>query len=114
MLISSKIDSSEVGETLSNHDLSDTQSIGVEWSDNGCVGIGVLDSFSTDSWVNQRHDTTESSRGWESGVRADGWNADNKRVEVLLSGDETTSSSNSTITSTEFCNDVVGLSEFCG
>jgi hypothetical protein len=112
LLISSNIDSSEVGETLGNHDLGNTQPIGVEWSDNGGVGVGVLNSFSADSWVDQRYDTTESGRGWESGIRADRWNADNERVEVLLSGDEAASSSDSTITSAKFGNNVIGLCEF--
>jgi hypothetical protein len=67
--------------------------------------------LSTDSWVDERNDTSKGSRGWESGVAADRRNANNERVEVLLGGNETTSSSDGSIAGSELGDNAIGLSE---
>lgn len=91
--------------------MSNTQAIGIERSGDGSLRVGVLDVLSSNSRINQRNDTTESGGGRESRIRTDRWDADNKWVEVLLSGDKATSGCNSSITGSQFCNDIVGLGE---
>jgi hypothetical protein len=96
---------------MSNHNLSHAQAISGERSDLGAVRVGVLNVFANDSGVDERHDTTESGSGGESGVGADGWDADDEGVEVLLSGNEATSCGDSSITGSELGDDEIGLGE---
>jgi hypothetical protein len=96
---------------MGDHDLGNTQAISGERSDLGAVRVGVLKSFTDDSRVDERDDTTESSGGGESGVGADGWDADDEGVEVLLSGNETASSSDGSIAGSELSDDLIGLGE---
>ena len=107
-----EIDSGEVREALSNHDLSDAQAIGSEGSDDRFSRVGILNILSSDSWVDERNNTTKSGGSWKSRVRADGWDAGDERVEVLLSGDEATSSLDSSIAGAELSDDQIGLREF--
>ncbi len=90
---------------MSNHDLRNAQSIGRERGDNRFLRVGILESFSADSRVNERDDTTQGSGGGESGVGADRWDADEEGVEVLLSCNETTSSGNGCIACSELRDD---------
>ena len=73
--------------------------------------VGVLESFSTNSEVNEWHDTPESSSSWECRVRADGWNASDEGVEVLLCGNEATSSGNGAVAGPQLSDDLIGLSK---
>lgn len=98
---------------MSNHNLSNTQAIGIERSSNGSLRVGVLEFFSSNSRVDQRNDTTESGGSGKSRIGADRWDADNERVEVLLSGDKATSGSDGGITGSQFGDDLIGLSELC-
>ncbi len=97
---------------MSNHHLSNRKSSSIEWCDLGTVGIGVLKSFSDDSWIDKRYDTSEGGGGWESGVGADGRNIDHEWVEVLLSCDKTASGGNSSIAGAKLGDDEIGLGEF--
>ena len=67
--------------------------------------------MATNSRIDERDNTAESSGGGESGVGADGWDADDEGVEVLLSGNETASSSDSSIAGSELSDDLIGLGE---
>ncbi len=104
---------SEVGETLSDHDLGYTQPICVEGSDDGGIGVVIFNSFANNSWINKRNYTTEGCSGWQSGIRADRGDIDNKWVEVLLGRDESTSSGNSSVAGSKLGHNLIGLSEFC-
>jgi hypothetical protein len=96
---------------MGDHDLGNTQAISGERSDLGAVRVGVLKSFTDDSRVDERDDTTESSGGGESGVGADGWNADKEGVEVLLGGNKTTCGGDGSIAGSELRHDQIGLAE---
>jgi hypothetical protein len=67
--------------------------------------------LATNSRIDEWDNTAESSGGGESGVGADGWDADDEGVEVLLSGNETASSSDSSIAGSELSDDLIGLGE---
>lgn len=96
------------------NDLGDAQAVGGEWAGFGAVRVGVFDIFSHNSRINQGNDATEGGRGWESRVRADRRDANNERVEVLLGGNETSSCSNSGVTTSELGDNRIGLRKFCG
>jgi hypothetical protein len=97
---------------MSDHDLGDTQPVGVEWGDFRTVRVGIFECFSHNSRINEGDDTAEGGRGWESGVRADRRDVNKERVEVLLSGDKTSGSGDSGVTGSKFRDDQVGLREF--
>jgi hypothetical protein len=105
-------DSSEVGEAVVSHDLGDAQAVSSEWSGYRLGGVGVLENRAANSRVDEGNDTTESGGRGESRVRADGWDGDHERVEVLLSGDEATCCGNGSVTRSEGCDNVIGLGEF--
>lgn len=94
---------------MSNHDLSDAQSVSLERCDLRLVGVGILDDLSNNSRIDERHNATESGSGWERGIRANGWDVNNKRVEVLLGSDKPSCSGNSCIAGSKFSNDSISL-----
>lgn len=98
---------------MSSHHLRDTQSISSEWRGEGRCGVGVLRVRSSNSWVNERDNSTKFRRDRESWVGANAWDADNERVGVLLCSDKASGSGNSPITGSQLGENVIGLGELC-
>jgi hypothetical protein len=86
------VDSLEVGEALSDHDLGLRKAGSVERSTDGLRRGSVGNVGASDIGVNERDDTTESSSGGKGRVSADEGLVDGEGVEVGLSGDETNGS----------------------
>jgi hypothetical protein len=96
---------------VSDHDLRNAQASCVKGGDFRAVRVGVLDILANDGRVDERDDTAESGSGGESGVGADGWDADDEGVKVLLSCNETASSGDGCIAGSELRDDEISLGE---
>jgi len=101
----------EVGEALSSHNFGDTQSRSIKWGGKRCSGVGILDVRSANGRIDERNDTSELLCGWEGSIAANSRDGNGEGVEVLLSGDETTSSGNDCWIRSESGDDLVCLGE---
>jgi hypothetical protein len=96
---------------MRDHDLSNAQASCIEGGDLRTVRVGVLNLLANDGRVDERNNTAEGSSGGESGVGADGRDADEEGVEVLLSCNKTASSCDGSIASSELRDDEISLGE---
>ncbi|KIH88424.1 hypothetical protein SPBR_06640 [Sporothrix brasiliensis 5110] len=101
----------EVGKALGDHDLGNTETGSVKGRGLGLCGVGVLQVGAANSRVDQGNDTAQLRADGECRVRADGGNADDEGVKVLLSGNKATGSSHSGIAGAELRQDEISLGQ---
>jgi len=99
---------SEVGEALSNADLSHAKTVGLECVLQRLSRVGVLDIGAGHSGVDKGDDAAEGLGGRKGGVVADGGDGLGGGVEVLLGGDEGSGRGDDLGVFAELGDDIVG------